>query len=54
MTTTGKAPDDYADLLVQVVGRLSEPAILRSGSAASAGLDGGGDVQTQNKRDETR
>ena len=44
MATTGKAPDDYADLLVHIVGRLSEPAMLRSGSAASAGFDGQGNV----------
>jgi beta-lactamase regulating signal transducer with metallopeptidase domain len=44
MAATGKAPDDYADLLVRIVGRLSEPAMLRSGSAASAGLDGQGNV----------
>jgi beta-lactamase regulating signal transducer with metallopeptidase domain len=40
MAATGQAADEYADLLVRIVGRLSEPAMLRSGSAASAGLDG--------------
>ena len=40
MAATGKAPGDYAGLLARIVGRLSEPAMLRSGSAASAGLDG--------------
>ncbi len=42
MAATGQAADGYADLLLQVVSRLSEPAMLRSGSAAAAGLDGGG------------
>lgn len=40
MTTTGRTAGAYADLLVRVVSRLSEPAMLRSGSVASAGLDG--------------
>ncbi|HTU25110.1 MAG TPA: M56 family metallopeptidase, partial [Pirellulales bacterium] len=44
MAATGKAAGDYADLLVRVVSQLSEPAILRSGSAASAGFDGQGNV----------
>ncbi|MBI3839093.1 MAG: M56 family metallopeptidase [Planctomycetia bacterium] len=47
MAATGQAPGGYADLLVRVVGRLSEPPMLRSGSAASAGLDGHGNVHAQ-------
>ena len=44
MVTTGKAAGDYADLLVRVVSQLSEPAMFGTGSAASAGLDGQGNV----------
>src|SRR5262249_53515634 len=40
MSTTGQGAGAYADLLVRVVSRLSEPAMLRTGSAASAALDG--------------
>lgn len=40
MQTTGQGAGAYADLLVRVVSRLSEPAMLRTGSAASAALDG--------------
>jgi beta-lactamase regulating signal transducer with metallopeptidase domain len=40
MAETGHGAGAYADLLVRVVSRLSEPAMLRTGSAASAGLDG--------------
>jgi beta-lactamase regulating signal transducer with metallopeptidase domain len=40
MAESGHGAGAYADLLVRVVSRLSEPAMLRSGSTASAGLDG--------------
>ena len=40
MADSGHGPGAYADLLVRVISRLSEPAMLRSGSAASASLDG--------------
>jgi bla regulator protein blaR1 len=41
MLATGQAPEEYADLLVSIVGRLSQPRALRSAAAAAAGLDGG-------------
>ncbi|HEY2838851.1 MAG TPA: M56 family metallopeptidase [Pirellulales bacterium] len=37
MSATGQGPAAYADLLVRIISRLSEPAMLRG---ASAGLDG--------------
>ncbi|MBI2823647.1 MAG: M56 family metallopeptidase [Planctomycetia bacterium] len=40
MATSGQGPGAYANLLVRVVSRLSEPAMLRAGSAAAARLDG--------------
>ena len=40
MSTTGRGAGAYADLLVRVVSQLAEPAMLRTGSAASAGFDG--------------
>ncbi|MBX3411163.1 MAG: M56 family metallopeptidase [Pirellulales bacterium] len=40
MNTTGKSVSQYAELLVRVVSRLSEPSLLRSSSVASAGLSG--------------
>jgi beta-lactamase regulating signal transducer with metallopeptidase domain len=40
MATTGKEAGDYADLLLRVIGLLSEAAMLRLGSAASARFDG--------------
>jgi hypothetical protein len=40
MAASGRTVRAYADLLVQVVSRLSEPAMIRTGSVASAGLDG--------------
>ena len=41
MFASGKSPDEYADLLVRLVGRLSQPAALGVPSAVSAGLGGG-------------
>jgi beta-lactamase regulating signal transducer with metallopeptidase domain len=40
MAESGCGAGAYADLLVRVVSQLSEPAMLRTGSTASAGLDG--------------
>lgn len=47
MSATGQAASGYADLLVRVVGRLSEPAMLHAGSATAAGLDGHGKVHAK-------
>jgi beta-lactamase regulating signal transducer with metallopeptidase domain len=41
MALTSQPASGYAELLVRVVSHLSQPTILRSGSTASAGLDGG-------------
>ena len=40
MAESGHGAGVRADLLVRVVSRLSEPAMLRTGSTAAAGLDG--------------
>ena len=53
MAATGHGASAYADLLVRVVSRLAEPAMLRTGSAASAGLDGQTPLATQSKEAET-
>jgi beta-lactamase regulating signal transducer with metallopeptidase domain len=53
MATTGHGAASYADLLVRVVSRLAEPAMLRTGSAASAGLDGQAPLATHPTERET-
>lgn len=40
MAATGSTPRAYAELLVQIVTQLAEPAMLRSASVASAGING--------------
>ena len=48
MAASGQAADEYADLLVALVGRLSQPAALAGPSAVSAGL-GGGELPEKHK-----
>jgi beta-lactamase regulating signal transducer with metallopeptidase domain len=47
MNATGQGPAAYADLLVRVVSRLSEPAMLRPATAA---LDGQAKMEKRNSR----
>lgn len=54
MRASGRSPGDYADLLIRVVSRLSEPAMIRSGSAASAGLDGNVSWNSAEPNDQAR
>lgn len=49
MSTTNKGAREYAELLVRVVSQLSEPALLRSGSVASAGLSSHLPIRTDQK-----